>query len=267
MIHLYCQDSIAGLLSLDPQSVDVIVSSPPYNLGTEYGEYKDNESRAEYLINMATWGLATRRALKENGSLFLNIAGKPSDPWIPHDVLNSLRDSFVLQNTIHWIKSIAVDEKTVGHYKPINSDRYLNQSHEFVFHLTKTGQVPLDRLALGVPYADVSNIARWEGAKQSELHCRGNCWFLPYKTKREKTLHPAEFPVALPDSCLRLHGLAKDEEDRAAFVVCDPFCGTGASALAAARLGLSFIGFDISREYLEEAQRRLQAVGVTARLD
>jgi site-specific DNA-methyltransferase (adenine-specific) len=248
------------------QSVDVIVTSPPYNVGTDYGEHKDNESRGEYLINMATWGLSARRALKDEGSLFLNIAGKPSDPWIPYDVLNSLRESFVLQNTIHWIKSIAIDDKTVGHFKPINSPRYLNQTHEFIFHLTKTGNVGLDRLALGVPYTDESNLKRWVGAQENKLHCRGNSWYLPYETKQEKGIHPATFPMALPDACLRLHGYPSDEDARASFVVWDPFCGTGASALAAARVGLSFVGCDINRDYLEEAVRRLQAVGVTADL-
>ncbi len=117
---------------------------------------------------------------------------------------------------------------------------------------------------MGVPYADISNLHRWEGAKQSEVHCRGNCWYRPYKTRQEKSVHPAEFPETLPDSCIRLHGVPA--ENGSVFVVCDPFCGTGATAWAAANLGLSFIGFDINREYLEEAMRRLQAIGVTADL-
>ena len=51
--------------------------------------------------------------------------------------------------------------KTFGHFKPINSPRFLNDCHEYVFHFTKSGRVELNRLALGVPYQDKSNIARW----------------------------------------------------------------------------------------------------------
>ena len=50
---------------------------------------------------------------------------------------------------------------TVGHFKPITSDRYLNHNHEAVFHFTPTGATPLNRLAIGVPFKDKSNIARW----------------------------------------------------------------------------------------------------------
>lgn len=257
IIQFFCCDATDGLLSLDPQSVDVVITSPPYNIGTSYGEFKDNDSRTKYLIDMATWGMAARRALKETGSLFLNIDGKPSDPWVPFDTLECLRGSFVLQNTFHWIKSIAIDERTHGHFQPINSERFVNQGHEYIFHMTKTGQVPLNRKALGVPYTDPSNERRWEKAKSDGLHCRGNTWFISYETKREKGIHPASFPVALPEMCLRL---IVEPENRNAFLCCDPFCGTGASALACVRQGVSFIGFDINQEYLDEAVRRVNAL-------
>ena len=254
-------DSTDVLLSLPPQSIDVIVTSPYYNIGTDYGSYKDSDPRQQYLFDMATWAIAVHRTLKENGSIFLNIDGKPTDPWVPFDVVNCFRDRFVLQNTFHWIKSIAVDDKTIGHYKPINSPRFVNQCHEYIFHLTKTGQVPLHRSAIGVPHTDPSNLKRWESAARDQRHCRGNCWLLPYVTKQKKGEHPAEFPVTLPEFCLRLHGQPRPawRED---FLVCDPFCGTGASAVACAQMGIRFLGIDINCLYLLEATRRVQELGV-----
>src|SRR5207253_7485933 len=94
-----------------------------------------------------------------------------------------LRDLFVLQNTIHWIKSIAIDNRTFGHFKPISSKRFLNDCQEYIFHFTKTGRVEIDRLAVGVPYQDKSNIARWSHTRgrdsrseehTSELQSRGH---------------------------------------------------------------------------------------------
>lgn len=257
--QFYCCDSVVGLLSLGPQSIDVIVTSPPYNIGTDYGEYKDNDAREKYLLDMAAWGMAAKWTLKEMGSLFLNISGKPSDPWIPYDVLSILRESFVLQNTIHWAKAIAINDQMFGHFKPINSCRYLNQSHEFIFHLTNTGDVPIDRIAVGVPYADPSNLKRWDKAKENELHCKGNLWYLPYKTKQRKGIHPATFPTEVPDHCLRLHGIPKPDQ-RESFLVCDPFCGTGATAIAAVNHGLPFVGFDINEAYLLEAVQKIKQI-------
>lgn len=256
-------DSTTRLMELPPDSVDVVVTSPYYNIGTDYGEYKDADPREQYLLDMMTWGLAVRRALKPNGSLFLNIDGKPSDPWVPFDVLNCFRDQFVLQNTLHWIKSIAIDGKTYGHYKPINSDRFVNQCHEYIFHLTVSGAVPLQRTAVGVPYSDPSNLKRWQSAGRSELHCRGNCWLLPYETRQKRSVHPAEFPPALPEFCLRLHGIP-DQPWSSDFLVCDPFCGTGGTAIACARLGVRCIGFDINCLYLVEAAQRVHQLANVA---
>jgi site-specific DNA-methyltransferase (adenine-specific) len=255
-IRLIQCDSTTGLMTLPANSVDVVVTSPYYNIGTDYGKFKDNDSRSKYLNDMLAWAIVVRRVLRPEGSLFLNIDGKATDPWVPFDVANVLREVLVLQNTIHWIKSIAINDVTVGHFKPINSDRFLNQTHEYIFHFTKTGNVPVDRLAIGVPYQDKSNVSRWASVAD-DLRCRGNSWFIPYTTKQKKSIHPAEFPVSVPDWCIRLHGLPPVEE-RHRFLVCDPFCGTGASGIASARLGVHFVGIDINSIYLDEAFRRIQ---------
>jgi hypothetical protein len=102
--------------------------------------------------------------------------------------------------------------RTFGHFKPINSPRFLNDCHEYVFHFTKSGRVELDRLALGVPYQDKSNIARWSHTRGRDLRCRGNTWFVPYETiqSREKERpHPATFPVQLAEWCINLHGASR----------------------------------------------------------
>jgi len=117
------------------------------------------------------------------------------------------------------------------------------------------GDVPLDRLAVGVPYQDKTNVGRWKSAAR-DLRCRGNTWFIPYRTirSREKQRpHPASFPVKLPMMCVSLHGL-----DRTRLVV-DPFLGIGNSALACARLGVDFLGFEIDDEYFKEACRLIEA--------
>jgi site-specific DNA-methyltransferase (adenine-specific) len=140
----------------------------------------------------------------------------------------------------------------VGHYKPINSKRFLHDCHEFIFHFTPNGATPLDRQAVGVRYQDQSNVGRWQGAA-SGVRCRGNTWFIPYETiqNREKDRpHPATFPPKLPEMCLRLHG-----RERLA-IVADPFMGLGSTAVACADLGLSFVGIEMDEGYLLEAIER-----------
>src|SRR5439155_8892861 len=114
-----------------------------------------------------------------------------------------------LQNTILWIKSISIERDletlSYGHFKPINSSRFLNECHEYVFHFTLSGSVPLDRIAIGVPYADKTNIARWSHTGGQDKRCRGNTWFIPYKTIRRRAKerpHPATFPTELAAKCV-----------------------------------------------------------------
>jgi len=253
-----------------------VVTSPPYNLGIIYGKYSDRQDRRSYLGWCHEWAEQVRRVLKTNGSFFLNIGAAPSNPMLPHEIVMTLRDLFVLQNTIHWIKSIAIDDpcsrrpasdagaphrpvataiRSFGHFKPINSRRFLNDCHEYVFHFTKSGRAELDRLALGVPYQDKSNIARWSHTGGTDLRCRGNTWFIPYETiqSREKERpHPATFPVQLVEWCIKLHGVSRIE------TMLDPFLGIGNSAVAAQRCGVrKFIGFEIDGAYLTEAKRRV----------
>jgi site-specific DNA-methyltransferase (adenine-specific) len=266
--RFYRADCLAVFEQLPPHSVDVIVTSPPYNLGIQYSRYEDSLSQADYLEWTHTWIAAAAKVLRPDGSLFLNVGAKPSDPWTAMDVAQAARPHLRLQNIIHWIKSIAIDRDSagasagltrdlaIGHYKPINSDRFLNDCHEFIFHFTPQGSTPLDRLALGVPYQDQSNVGRWTAASDG-VRCRGNTWFIPYETiqRRDRDRpHPATFPSRLPEQCLRLHGLGRIE------LAMDPFTGLGSTAVACARLGIGFIGAEIDEAYLVEAIARTKAV-------
>jgi site-specific DNA-methyltransferase (adenine-specific) len=241
---------------LPAATVDLVVTSPPYNLGVSYRKYSDRQDRQSYLNWCAQWAAQVRRLLKPSGSFFLNIGAAPSNPMLPHEIVFQLRDLFVLQNTIHWIKSVAIADRTFGHFKPISSKRFLNDCHEYIFHFTSAGEIEIDRLELGVPYQDKSNIARWSHTCGRDKRCRGNTWFIPYETiqSREKERpHPATFPVQLAEWCIKLHGVSRVE------TVLDPFLGIGNSAVAAQRCGVrKFIGFEIDETYLAEAKRRLR---------
>src|SRR5207244_3858448 len=151
------QDCVEGMSRLANESVDLVVTSPPYNIGIDYRQYADRQDRQSYLNWCAKWSAQIRRILRSDGSFFLNVGSAPSNPMLPHQIvieLTSASGRFLLQNTIHWIKSISIDAKrsdphlnllpgqgeadakrqvrveaavkTHGHFKPINSKRFLN---------------------------------------------------------------------------------------------------------------------------------------------
>jgi site-specific DNA-methyltransferase (adenine-specific) len=117
------------------------------------------------------------------------------------DVSSVLRDEFALQNAIQWVKSIAINKQdvekypniigdvAVGHFKPIASNRFLNDCYGYIYHVTKDGNTFLDKLAVGVSYQDISNTGRWKAAKKTERIGVTHGSFPMTQYKRGKTDH------------------------------------------------------------------------------
>jgi DNA modification methylase len=79
----YHGDCVDILDRLSPGSIDAIVTSPPYNLGIRYRSYDDTMPRHRYLEWTGEWESRAARAMAPNGSLFLNVGAKPTDPADP----------------------------------------------------------------------------------------------------------------------------------------------------------------------------------------
>ena len=255
VVMLYLKDCLSGMKQMEDGSVDCIITSPPYNLNIKYGKYDDNKPRQDYLEWLSEIFREGKRVLKDDGHMFINMGYSNVDPWIGMEVGLSLRSDWVLQNHINWVKSIHVNDKTTGHFKPINSKRFVCPTWEHLFHFTKTGDVEIDRLSVGVKYEYYEGNLRGNNTKETKpnLRDKGNCWFIPYETINNKELrgkHPATFPVKLVEDCLKLTGVKSG-------VVLDPFMGTGTTAIAATNLGWDYIGYEIDADYLEFAKQRL----------
>lgn len=248
-------DCLDELNRWDSEIVDVVVTSPPYNIGMKYNEYNDTKSLDEYLAWIYAVALEIRRVMKEGASFFLNIGNTYAHPTIAENVCHDLRKIFHLQNHIIWIKNVSIGDTSHGHFKPVRSKRYLNNCWETIFHFTKTGKVELDRLAVGVPFIDKKNIVRWK-ANHQDRRCAGNCWFIPYETtsptvRKFHKDHPAGFPIGLPLRCIKLHGVRDD------MLVADPFLGCGSTLQACQILGIRGVGIEIDKHYCETAQLHL----------
>jgi site-specific DNA-methyltransferase (adenine-specific) len=247
---------LSVIKNMRARSIDVVVTSPPYNLNLTYGVYDDSREGIEYINWLHDVAAAIKRVMKLNGSFFLNITGSSSRPYVPFELMVRLHESgFFLQNHIMWIKSIGLEAESRGHFKPIGGRRFMHHNHEHIFHLTLNNSVELDRLSIGIPFQDKTNITR--RGHDRDLRCRGDTWFIPYstvKSKAQKFNHPGTFPVELPLWCIYLHGGLPG-------VVLDPFVGTGTTLVAARLAGAHGIGIDIDPTYIEIARQRVEQTG------
>lgn len=297
MNEIFLQDCVEGMNSLPSGSVNICVTSPPYNLGIDYGTYQDSKPRQEYLEWLDTVFQAVKHCLSDTGHFWLNVGYSNIDPWVGMDVAQIARRHFVLQNNFIWVKSIAIGDVTSGHFKPINSERFSNPTWEHLFHFTKTGSVACDKLAVGVPYmwdCNIDNSGRIRGrlAKkagfenikdfnsratpqqrqdlEAELasklstqkpkanrRCRGNSWFVPYDTIANREKHRGSHPATYPVALVEQ--CIKFSGIKTGVLI-DPFMGSGTSAVAALNQGLDYIGYDIDADYRQFALDRIADV-------
>jgi len=292
---LILADCIQWMAEQPENSIDCIVTSPPYNLGADYRIYGDSRPQQEYLDWLDHVFKELHRILRPDGHFFLNVGYSNRAPWISMDVSNVARRHFSLQNRIVWVKSVTIGEQTHGHFKPINSNRYVTPTNEDVFHFTKGAGTRVAKLAVGVPYQDKINLQNGKRARgrivkkmgfenyrdfnarasaqehramtqelnermakigsAPDLRCRGSTWFIPYPTIGNRARQRGQHPATFP---IELPKMCMNLAGLGAnSVVYDPFVGTGSTLVAALQLGLKGIGTDIDGDYLTWARKRL----------
>ncbi|NHJ01242.1 MAG: site-specific DNA-methyltransferase [Candidatus Heimdallarchaeota archaeon] len=242
---------------LEDNSIDVIITSPPYNRGKVYsddsgGIYNDKKSKSEYYQLLTNVWTECFRVLKPEGTFFLNIGDSANDQGLSEEVVNLTSNvGFFRIQTIIWVKSLLGK----GHYTPSGGNRRLNNVWESIFLLVKNKKkYRLYPKAIGIPYADRSNIGRYS---EENLRDPGNVWLIPYLQTTGSTIkkgHEAPFPIELPYKCIQLTN---------AETVLDPFAGTGSTLAAANSLGKVSFGYEkyprknIIRNTVLNAQPRL----------
>ena len=225
-------DCIEVMKDFNSNSYDAVITSPPYNIGVDYGQdINDSLSQEDYNIFTEKWLSESLRVAKV---AVVNFGNKTSYPIaLAHFMLTASKVGVVQQDII-WAKSVSTPEFSKGHFKPVNSNRYVTNVVEHIIVISRDGNYFLDKLSVGVPFADKSNINRFK-SNTSDLRCRGNLWFLPYKTRTEKIKHPATYPSELAEMMIKLVS-AKS--------VLDPFHGAGNTEIACKNLGVTYEGID-----------------------
>lgn len=247
--------------SMPDNSIDLVVTSPPYWTAVEYdGHDKPNpwESYEAYLDDMMSVWKECARVLRPNGKLCINAPIMP----IPKDVIE--------QHTRH-LKNIAFDmeariltETDLARYSlfvwqkqtskmmfgsyPYPGNILENNTIEFINVFVKPGKPP--KFHPDVKEANILGRNEWVDLAQQ-------VWFMyPEDVKRDGD-HPAPFPTKLPARLMRLYTYGAFA-DFAGEIVLDPFVGTGTTCAVAKSMGRRFVGIDISKPYLKLAEERVR---------
>jgi len=223
---------------LKDSSIDLIVTSPPYNRSKVYSDdkgntYNDQKTESEYETLLLQIWSECFRVLSPKGMFFLNIGDSANNQGFSNKIADLVSQSgFFRLQTIIWLKSFLGR----GHYTPSGRSRRLNNIFEYIFVFVKDRKnYQMNPQAVGIPYADKSNIGRYA---TSDLRDAGNVWFIPYSRTTGSTIkkgHEAPFPIELPYRCIKLTGATN---------VLDPFAGTGSTLAAARILNVNGFGYE-----------------------
>ncbi len=235
--QVFCR-SAENMAELPDNSVHLMVTSPPYNVGKEYDS---NLSLADYLAFLERVWREVYRLLVVGGRACINVANLGRRPYIPlHGLIASSMQStnFLMRGEIIWNKAASASPSTAwGSWKSA-SNPTLRDVHEYILVFSKGA------------YKRPNPLGRQSTITDEEfLEFTKSVWTFPAEPA-SNIGHPAPFPVQLPYRLIQLYSF-RDE------VVLDPFMGSGQTALAALKAARHYVGYDINAEYVELAQRRI----------
>lgn len=284
MNHVICGTAAKKLRALPTDSIDCVVTSPPYFQQRDYGEKSqigNEKTPLEYVDSIVKIFAEVQRVLKPSGTCWLNLGDKyrrgnlMGMPW--RVALELMDRQWLLRNEIIWHKPNAM---------PSSAKSRLTVDHETIFLLVKSADYFYDADAIREPhvtFSDQSKMkggrshfgkrggtpekgknsgssnmhdARWDQAFHPQGRNKRTVWSIPLSKFRDA--HFAVFPPALVETCIKA-GCPKDG------VVLDPFCGSGTTLLVAKSLNRNYVGIDCSKEYCKMSRKRLKEADLASR--
>jgi site-specific DNA-methyltransferase (adenine-specific) len=235
---IFCKSS-EDMSELPSNSVHLVVTSPPYNVGKEYDEDLDLNEYREFLKRVFR---EVKRVLVPGGRLCINIANLGRKPYLPlhaYIIQDMLDLGFLMRGEIIWNKAGGGSPSTAWGSWLSAKNPTLRDQHEYILVFSK------DTFTRQNPFGRKSTISREEF-----LEFTKSVWTFPAVSAKEIG-HPAPFPVELPYRLIQLYTFEGE-------VVLDPFMGSGQTAIASLKSKRFYVGYEIVPEYVELAQKRIK---------
>ena len=235
---IFCKTS-EQMDELPDNSVHLMVTSPPYNVGKEYDE---NLTLDEYRAFLKRVWNDVRRVLVPGGRACINIANLGRKPYIPLHIFiveDMLDLGFLMRGEIIWNKGSSGSPSTAWGSWLSAQNPTLRDIHEYILVFSK------GTFSRGNPNKGKTTISREEF-----LELTKSVW--TFSAERAKKIgHPAPFPVELPYRLIQLYTFEGD-------IILDPFIGSGQTAIAAIKTKRHYVGYDVDKTFTDLAERRIK---------
>lgn len=244
MNQIICSDALTALRTMEDNSVDLVLTSPPYNFDMNYDEHNDKSESSDYLSTLITIFNECIRVLKSGGRLIINIQPNYKEYYPTHHAITSamIDSGLIWRGEILWLKNNLKKLTAWGSWKS-PSCPYLSYPFEFIEVFSKETLKHL---------GDKENI---DITKDEFIEYVNGHWSIAPETRMKKFDHPAMFPEELVKRCIKLFSYKND-------LVLDPFNGAGTTTFVANLLERRYIGIDISETYCEVARERISSTNL-----
>jgi len=236
------KDDILKITSIPENSVDLVVTSPPYNVDIHYNSHKDNLTYEEYLEFTKKWIKKCFDLAKSEGRFLLNIPldkNKGGQKSVGADITKIAKDiGWKYHSTIIWNEGNISRRTAWGSFMSASAP-YVIAPVELILVLYKDS------------WKKTGGSRKNDITKQEFMDWTNGVWTFQGQSKKGAGGHPAPFPVELPKRCIKLFSFVGD-------TVLDPFLGSGSTLIAAYLHNRKGIGVDIDKDYCDIAIRRLQ---------
>jgi len=235
---IFCKSS-EKMEELPDNSIHLMVTSPPYNVGKEYDE---NLTLIEYREFLKRVWSEVKRVLVPGGRVCINIANLGRKPYIPlHTfIIEDMLDlGFLMRGEIIWNKASSGSPSTAWGSWLSAKNPTLRDIHEYILVFSK-----------GIFTRNSFPKGRSTISKEEFLEFTKSVWTFPAEPAT-KVGHPAPFPVELPYRLIQLYTFEGE-------VVLDPFVGSGQTAIAAIKTRRHYVGYDINEKYVRLAEERIK---------
>jgi site-specific DNA-methyltransferase (adenine-specific) len=224
---------------LPDNSIHLMVTSPPYNVGKDYD---DNLSLVQYRNLLKRVFQETFRVLVPGGRACINVANLGRKPYIPlHSfIIEDMHEiGFLMRGEVLWDKGSSASPSTAWGSWLKASNPVLRDVHEYILVFCK------DTFSRKNPQKRNSTIS-----KEEFLQFTKSVW--TFQAERAKKIgHPAPFPIELPYRLIQLYTFEGD-------TILDPFTGSGSACIAALKTKRNYIAYDINKEYCKLAEKRIK---------
>ena len=242
-------DNFLTTRAIKEESIDLIVTSPPYNVDIRYGSYRDDIPYDKYLEFTRKWLSKALKLVRPDGRMCLNIPldksrGRKDDGFqsIYADIVNIAKKvGWKYFSTIIWNEGNISRRTAWGSWLSARAP-YVIAPVEVIVVFYKNRWAKNHR--------GLSDITKDEFVEWTQ-----GLWTFPGEN-RKRIGHPAPFPLELPKRCIKLFSYVGD-------TVLDPFLGSGTTLVACALLNRKGIGVEIDKKYCELAKKRLMEKAIS----